>query len=107
MITLSETAIGEVRRLIAQQNVPDLLLRVGVQGGGCSGLSYVMNFDTDVGERDQVFENDGVKIVVDDKSLMYLDGVTVDYVSNMMGSGFKFSNPNAAKSCGCGTSFSV
>lgn len=107
MITLTDTAIKEVRRLMDEQDVPNLVLRVGVQGGGCSGFSYAMNFDTDVAADDQIFESDGVKVVVDPKSYAYLDGVTVDFVSNLMGSGFKFSNPNAAKSCGCGSSFSV
>lgn len=107
MITLTDTAIGEVRKLIDQQKVDGLVLRLGVQGGGCSGMSYVMNFDTEVSDEDDIIEQDGVRVVVDKRSHVLLEGVEVDYVSNLMGSGFKFSNPNATKSCGCGSSFSV
>jgi iron-sulfur cluster assembly protein len=107
MITLTDTAVSEVRKLIDQQKVDGLVLRLGVQGGGCSGMSYVMNFDTEVSDEDDIIEQDGVRVVVDKRSHMLLEGVEVDYVSNLMGSGFKFSNPNATKSCGCGSSFSV
>lgn len=107
MINLTEKAIGEVRRLMDQQNIPDLVLRLGVEGGGCSGMSYTMNFDTQVADDDEIIDTDGVRIVVDGKSMLYLSDLTVDFVQNMMGSGFKFSNPNASKSCGCGSSFSV
>lgn len=107
MITLTDTAISEVRKLIDQQKVDGLVLRLGVQGGGCSGMSYVMNFDTEVSDEDDIIEQDGVRVVVDKRSHVLLEGVEVDYVSNLMGSGFKFSNPNATKSCGCGSSFSV
>ncbi|MBI2838372.1 MAG: iron-sulfur cluster insertion protein ErpA [Acidobacteria bacterium] len=107
MITLTDTAISEVRKLMDQQKVDGLVLRLGVQGGGCSGMSYVMNFDTEVSDEDDIIEQDGVRVVVDKRSHTLLEGVEVDYVSNLMGSGFKFSNPNATKSCGCGSSFSV
>ena len=82
-------------------------LRLGVLGGGCSGLSYQFKFDTKQRPTDKVFEFDGVKIFVDPKSMLYLDGMTLDYKESLMQSGFVFENPNAKKSCGCGTSFSA
>jgi len=105
MITLTASALQEVKRLIEQEKTPGLALRLGVKGGGCSGLSYVMGFEAQPKEQDHAFEADGIKVVVDPKSHLYLDGTTIDYVSNMMGSGFAFNNPNAKHSCGCGHSF--
>lgn len=81
-------------------------LRLGVQGGGCSGLSYNIRFDTQPRERDRVYEFDGVRVFVDPKSFIYLNGMTLDYNDSLMQSGFVFTNPNAQKSCGCGSSFS-
>jgi iron-sulfur cluster assembly protein len=81
-------------------------LRLGVQGGGCSGLSYVVKFDTQPRERDRVFVYDGVRIFVDPKSFIYLQGMVLDYEETLMKRGFVFQNPNATKSCGCGSSFS-
>jgi iron-sulfur cluster assembly protein len=107
MITLTENAVKEVKRLIEVQDQKDLGLRVGVKGGGCSGMSYTLNFEPGVREHDQVLEVEGVKVVVDSKSLLYLEGTTLDYVSGLNGSGFKFNNPTASRSCGCGSSFSV
>lgn len=107
MIKFTESAVKEAKRLIEQQNKPGLALRVGVEGGGCSGLSYRMNFDTEVKEWDKVFEQDGLKIVCDAKSYLYLNGITIDYSGDLTGGGFKFNNPNATGSCGCGTSFSA
>ena len=107
MIKLTENAVKETKRLIEQQNKPGLALRVSVQGGGCSGLSYMMNFDTEIKEWDKVFEQDGLKIVCDAKSYLYLNGITVDYSNDLVGGGFRFDNPNATGSCGCGTSFSA
>lgn len=107
MIQLSETAHGEVKRLLEQQSKPGMFLRVGVKGGGCSGLTYEVNFDDQMKEWDRVFELNGVKMVCDSKSLVYLDGMTVDYSRELVGGGFRFVNPNATGSCGCGTSFSV
>jgi iron-sulfur cluster assembly protein len=78
---------------------------VGVKGGGCSGFSYTMDIDKAFNESDQVFEEKGIKIVVDAKSFIYLSGTQVDYVENLSGSGFAFSNPNATRTCGCGSSF--
>jgi iron-sulfur cluster assembly protein len=82
-------------------------LRLGVKGGGCSGLSYAVSFDTQPRERDRIFTFDGVRIFVDPKSFVYLHGMTVDYEETLMRQGFTFVNPNSTRSCGCGTSFSV
>lgn len=107
MIQLTENAIKEVKRLIAAQNNPELVLRVGVKGGGCSGLSYSLNLDSNVQKQDKVFEFDGVKVVCDMKSYLYLNGTVLDYTQDLLGGGFKFENPNAQSTCGCGTSFSA
>lgn len=107
MITLTDPAVKEVKRLIAKQGLDHAALRVGVAGGGCSGLQYTMNFDSQIGPHDQVFEQEGVRVVCDAKSYLYLSGMVVDFTSDLLGGGFKFENPNAARSCGCGTSFSA
>jgi iron-sulfur cluster assembly protein len=108
MITLSEKAVSEVKRLITEQKLPeDAGLRMGVRGGGCSGLSYALNFDTDQKETDRVFNINGVKVLIDSKSFLYLAGTTLDYTDGLNGSGFTFDNPNATQSCGCGSSFSA
>ena len=108
MITLTQTASQEVKRLIEKEQKPNLGLRLGVKGGGCSGFSYVMAIDeASPKQYDTVFEQDGIKILVDAKSHLYLDGTTVDHKSSLTGGGFEFSNPLAKKSCGCGTSFNV
>jgi len=108
VITMTERAVTEVRRILAEQNLPEkTALRVGVKGGGCSGFSYTLGFDDQVADVDQVNEVDGVRVVCDPKSFLYLNGTQIDFEDNLMGRGFKFGNPNAAKSCGCGESFSV
>jgi len=108
VIQLTERAAHEVRRIVSEQKLPDATaLRVGVKGGGCSGFSYTLGFDDQVSETDQVYEVDGVRVVCDPKSFLYLNGTQIDFEDNLMGRGFKFGNPNAAKSCGCGESFSV
>lgn len=107
MITLAPNAVREIKRLIEEQPRKEGLgLRVGVRGGGCSGLSYTMNFDVKH-EGDSVFEEDGTHVYVDPKSLLYLEGMTLDFTSSLQGHGFKFINPNASKTCGCGESFTV
>lgn len=104
-ITLSPRAAAELKELITQEATPGAL-RVWVQGGGCSGLSYQMALDHEQPEADdQVFESDGVKIVVDPLSLHYMDGSSIDYVDDALGGGFKVENPNATGGCGCGSSF--
>lgn len=91
-----------------EENRPaDSLIRVGVAGGGCSGLSYQLEFDTTLREGDQVFEDKGVKIAVDKKSFLYLIGTQLDYTGGLNGKGFVFNNPNASRTCGCGESFAV
>jgi len=108
VIQLTERAAHEVRRIVSEQKLPEATaLRVGVKGGGCSGFSYTLGFDDQVSETDQVYEVDGVRVVCDPKSFLYLNGTQIDFEDNLMGRGFKFGNPNAAKSCGCGESFSV
>ena len=105
MITLTPQALDQVKQLIQQEQQPGAALRVGVKGGGCSGLSYMLGFDANVQATDHAFEQDGLKIVVDPKSHLYLDGTTIDYHGGLGGAGFAFQNPNAQKSCGCGSSF--
>jgi iron-sulfur cluster assembly protein len=104
---MTDAAIIEVKRRLQAEDMKGHFLRVGVQGGGCSGLTYQLAFDDQVGQLDKGFDVRGVPIVVDLKSGLYLRGTVIDYVSAMVGGGFKFSNPNASKSCGCGTSFSA
>ena len=108
MIALTPAAAEEAKRLIAKEQKPNLGLRIGVQGGGCSGMSYVLAVeDVTPKMHDTVFEQDGVKVLVDAKSHLYLDGTTLDYKHALIGGGFEFRNPNAQKSCGCGHSFSA
>jgi len=108
MITLTPSAVQEVKRLIGQEQKPNLGLRVGIKGGGCSGMTYVLSVDEAVLKQyDQLFEQDGVKFLIDAKSHLYLDGTTIDFKSSLMGGGFEFQNPLAKKTCGCGTSFTT
>lgn len=108
MITLTEKALSELRRIVADQGFDPLtLLRMGVKGGGCSGFTYVMAFDpTPPSEEDEIIEGE-IRIVISRKSLIYLEGMTIDFHEDLMSRGFVFENPNASESCGCGTSFSV
>ncbi|MBS1704753.1 MAG: iron-sulfur cluster insertion protein ErpA [Armatimonadetes bacterium] len=105
-ITLTERATTELKELITSQSTPSAALRVWVAGGGCSGLSYGMALDENDPEAgDNIFEQDGVKILVDPMSLRYMEGSIVDFVEDQFGGGFKIENPNAVSSCGCGSSF--
>jgi iron-sulfur cluster assembly protein len=106
-VTLSERAATEVKKIIAEQKLePGMVLRVGVTGGGCSGFSYALGFDKEFDEKaDSKFDCFGVPVVVDKKSALYLDGTTVDFHDGIDRRGFTFDNPNATKSCGCGSSF--
>ena len=105
-IELSDAAKAEVKRLLEKENKPELGLRLGVQGGGCSGLSYKLNFDKSR-EGDNVLELGAFNVFVDPKSFLYLNGILLDYVDSLQGKGFKFVNPNAKNTCGCGESFGV
>jgi iron-sulfur cluster assembly accessory protein len=108
-VTLTEKAASEVKRIMAEQNHPENMhLRVGVSGGGCSGFSYSLAFDEKMDEAmDDVYDMHGVKMIVDRKSDLYLDGTTLDFFEGLEKRGFVFNNPNATKSCGCGSSFSA
>ncbi len=107
-VSLSEAAIKQVKALKSAQNLGDeVFLRMGVKGGGCSGLSYSLEFDTEKTEHDREFDIDGVKVVVDRKSYLYLAGTTLDYVQQGLTGGFTFLNPQAKSTCGCGSSFSA
>jgi len=107
-ITLTPKAIAEVKKLMDENSIPEnYTLRVGVKGGGCSGLSYTLGFDAETKAGDKVFDLEGVKLCVDYKSIFYLKGTTVDYSDGLMGKGFVFNNPLAKKTCGCGSSFGV
>jgi len=108
-IHLTETAAQKIRQLLEKEGVSldQGGLRVGVQGGGCSGLSYAMRLDTQARDRDKVFEEFGARIFVDAKSFLYLNGTTLEYENTLMRQGFVFQNPNAARSCGCGSSFTA
>jgi len=108
MITVTENARNHAMQLIKEENHPaDSFIRVGVEGGGCSGLSYKLEFDNQKKDGDQMFEDKGIKIVVDRKSFLYLVGTELEYTGGLNGKGFVFNNPNASRTCGCGESFSV
>ncbi len=109
MIHLTEKAAGKIRELLAKDSVPAESggLRVGVQGGGCSGLTYAMRLETQARDRDKVFEEFGARIFVDPKSYLYLDNSTLDFQQDLMRQGFVFHNPQAKRSCGCGSSFTA
>ena len=107
-VTLTEKAASEVKKIITEQNLPEgTVLRVGVQGGGCSGFSYSLGFDTATSEKDRVAEVHGIKLAVEKKYDPYLEGTVVDYYDGLEKRGFVFNNPNVTKSCGCGSSFQV
>lgn len=107
-IDITEKAIKQVERIKEENNIPsDYGLRIGVKGGGCSGLTYQLGFDAEQKENDTVIIKDGLKLFVDGKSLFYLTGTVLDFSDGLNGKGFVFNNPNAAKTCGCGESFGV
>ena len=106
-VNMTPTAVAKVKEIMAQQNPVPAGLRLGVVGGGCSGFSYSMSFENGAGMMDKVIDVDGLKVYVDATSMMYLQGVIVDYVETLEGAGFKFENPNVKSTCGCGSSFSV
>lgn len=108
-VTITETAAREIKRVISEQNMePGTVLRIGVVGGGCSGFQYSLGFDKNTdAAKDHIAEQHGVPVAVDKKSLLFLDGTTVDFYEGLERRGFTFDNPNAVKSCGCGSSFSA
>mgnify|MGYP001594226518 CR=1 FL=1 len=105
-VIVAKAAGDEVKRLMAQEKEPSLYLRLGVAAGGCSGMSYTMAFDTEKQPNDVEFDFDGLKVLVDNKALAQLNGTTLEFKGGLLGGGFAFSNPNARRSCGCGSSFS-
>ena len=107
MLTITSLAATKVQEFLAQNGRPEAALRVRVVGGGCSGFQYQLALDDAPSEGDEVFELEGVKLLVDQRSYLYLDGTQIDYVEDIMGSGFRFNNPNSTGSCGCGESFQV
>lgn len=109
-ILLSEKAAAEIKKIIAEQGLSETetRLRVGVKGGGCSGFSYMLDLTEEAkGENDKELESSGVKMLIDEKSSLYLDGTEIDFKDEVMGRGFVFKNPNATSTCGCGSSFSA
>ena len=106
MITITDQAVAKIQDILAEENKPNLKLRVFVQGGGCSGMQYGFTLDEAQNEDDFDFEYDGVKILVDSMSWGYLQGAEIDYKEDVMGSSFVINNPNATTTCGCGSSFS-
>lgn len=105
-VVVTKAATDEVKRLMALEKDENLFLRIGVAAGGCSGMSYTMAFDTEKLPNDREFDYDGVKVLVENKALSQLAGTTLDYKGGLLGGGFAFTNPNARRSCGCGSSFS-
>lgn len=104
-VHITDRAVAQLKKLVAKDGREGVFLRIGVKGGGCSGFEYVMRLDVERKPVDLTTTLDGVEIVCDTKSARFLQGATFDHTSNLMGGGFKFENPNAARSCGCGTSF--
>ncbi len=107
MITITDSAVQAIKDLQSKENNPKLSIRLGVTGGGCSGFSYKMDMDSDPKDGDQVFEKNGARVLVDTKSLKFVDGMELDYERSLGAQGFRFKNPNAKSTCGCGQSFAV
>jgi iron-sulfur cluster assembly protein len=107
MIEVTDLAKNTANRMMSEEGKDNFFIRVGVEGGGCSGLMYQLTFDSKIKETDKEFESNGVKVVVDKKSFLYLVGTTLDYSGGLNGKGFIFKNPNAERTCGCGESFSL
>ncbi len=107
MILLSDSATNEILRLKAKRHNSGLLLRLGIQSTGCLGLSYTIEFNEGAQSDDQVFHCNGIEVLIDSKSLPYLNGLTLDYSEDLMGGGFRYRNPNATQHCSCGNSFSI
>jgi iron-sulfur cluster assembly protein len=106
-VSVTPPAAKRIREIMVAQKLEHAFLRMAVKGGGCSGMTYDLQFDTELQKHDKQFEVDGIKVVVDMKSYLYLNGATLDWVNQGITGGFTFVNPNAKSSCGCGTSFSA
>lgn len=107
-INISDRAALEIKRAMAENDIPaEFGLRMGVKGGGCSGFTYVLGFDKEPRELDKTLDSNGVKVYIDERSIPYLTGVTLDYEDSLSGKGFTFANPNASRTCGCGHSFGM
>ena len=104
-VRVTPNAIAKVKALMAEEDQPDIKLRMFVQGGGCSGFQYGFTFDDEINEDDFSFEQEGIKVVIDSMSMTYLNGAKIDYKEELMGSSFIIDNPNAQATCGCGSSF--
>lgn len=109
MIALTETAAREIQKIVGEQELDSgkIRLRVGVKGGGCSGFSYILDLTESQKDQDEAFQQHGITVICDPKSLLYLNGTTIDFKDEIMGRGFVFQNPNATTTCGCGSSFSA
>ena len=107
MIKVTDNAKSKALQLMQEDGKSGYFIRVGVKGGGCSGLMYELDFDNDINDSDKSFEDNGIQVVVDKKSFLYLVGTTLDFSGGLNGKGFVFSNPNADRTCGCGESFSL
>lgn len=107
MIQLSQAAIAEINRIKSKQPDPNLVFRLAVKSGGCADFYYTMELDETIAPEDQVHPYGNIQVVIDSESLKYLDGLKIDYNEDLMGGGFRFDNPNASSSCGCGNSFSM
>ena len=107
MINISDSAKNRLIDILNQENEKKQFVRVGVESGGCSGLSYKLDFDDDKNETDELIENNGIKLLIDKKSILYLAGTTLEFSDGLNGKGFVFNNPNANRTCGCGESFSL
>lgn len=106
-VTITESAAKRVRFLVENEKNPDLMLRLSVSGGGCSGFQYGFDLDGTVNDDDQVFEQNGIKVVIDEASLDLIDGSSIDYTEDLMAAAFVVKNPNATATCGCGSSFAL
>jgi iron-sulfur cluster assembly protein len=107
MFSVSTKAVNEIKKLLAEENIPDSVLRVRVVPGGCSGFSYEMGFDDEIEKSDEIIEAEGVRVAIDELSYPYIEGGVLDYNDGLNGTGFSISNPNATGSCGCGSSFTA
>ena len=107
MFSVTTKAVNEIKKLLAEENIPDSVLRVRVVPGGCSGFSYEMGFDDEIEKSDEIIEAQGVRVAIDELSYPYIEGGVLDYNDGLNGTGFSISNPNATGTCGCGTSFTA